>query len=157
MPPAIEGLDHWTYVSRDVDAAQKFYVEVLGATVPKWSAGPPAVVLGGTTIDFFPPDEGGPSPGPMGQHYALRIRLQDYDTWVEHLRARHVPITLACHGPQRMSIYLDDPDGYHLELTLGLPDPETGRREIEKRGLKTYVIPGGFEAGAKREAAATGS
>ena len=34
-----------------------------------------------------------------------------------------------------MSIYVDDPDGYHIELTVPFSDPEIGRREIEKRGI----------------------
>ena len=34
----------------------------------------------------------------------------------------------------RMSIYVDDPDGYHLELTVAF---ETG--EIEKRGLLSSI------------------
>jgi hypothetical protein len=35
-----------------------------------------------------------------------------------------------------MSIYVDDPDGYHLELTVPFEDHEQGRQEIEKRGLR---------------------
>ena len=34
-----------------------------------------------------------------------------------------------------MSIYVDDPDGYHLELTVPFADGELGKREIEKRGI----------------------
>jgi hypothetical protein len=34
-----------------------------------------------------------------------------------------------------MSIYVDDPDGYHIELTVPFDDETVGRREIEKRGL----------------------
>lgn len=146
MPPAIEALDHWTYVSSDIPKARHFYVDVLGAEpIDRPHGGPPAVNIAGTVIDFFPAvDEYVPSPGTRGQHHALRIRLEDYDSWVEHLKAKQVPHELACHGPQRMSIYLEDPDGYHLELTLGI-DAETGRREIEKRGIKRYTIPGGWE------------
>ncbi len=32
-------------------------------------------------------------------------------------------------------MYVDDPDGYHIELTVPFDDLEIGRREIEKRGL----------------------
>jgi hypothetical protein len=39
------------------------------------------------------------------------------------------------HGLHRMSIYVDDPDGYHIELTVVFDDPDVGRREIAKRGL----------------------
>ena len=43
-----------------------------------------------------------------------------------------------------MSIYVDDPDGYHIELTVPFSDPETGRREIEKRGI---AVVQGFQTG----------
>jgi catechol 2,3-dioxygenase-like lactoylglutathione lyase family enzyme len=146
MPPVIEGLEHWTYVSSDIERSRRFYVDVLGAKpVDRPGGGPPAVTLAGNTIDFFPAvDEYQPSPGSRGQHYAFRIRLADYDAWVGHLRAHGLEPLLATHGLQRLSIYVDDPDGYHLELTLGV-DAETGRREIAKRGLRSYSIPGGFD------------
>jgi hypothetical protein len=35
----------------------------------------------------------------------------------------------------RISLYIDDPDGYHIELTVPFDNLEEGRREIEKRGL----------------------
>jgi hypothetical protein len=41
----------------------------------------------------------------------------------------------AAHGSRFLSIYVDDPDGYHIELTVPFDDREEGRREIEKRGL----------------------
>ncbi len=147
MPPAIEALDHWTYVSDDIERARRFYVDVLGAKpLDRPGGGPPAVEIAGHVVDFFPATEKDPpAPGSRGQHHAFRIQLQDYDPWVEHLRAQDVPVMLASHGKHRMSIYVQDPDGYHLELTLGL-DPETGRREIEKRGLRSYTIPHGFDA-----------
>jgi catechol 2,3-dioxygenase-like lactoylglutathione lyase family enzyme len=147
MPPVIEALDHWTYVSRDIEKARRFYIDVLGAEpIDRPGSAPPAIRLAGNVVDFFPAVGGEyePSPGSRGQHYALRIRLEDYDAWAEHLKAHSVPFFQATHGLQRLSIYLEDPDGYHLELTLGV-DAETGRREIEKRGLKSYSIPGGFD------------
>jgi catechol 2,3-dioxygenase-like lactoylglutathione lyase family enzyme len=146
MPPVIEGLEHWTYVSPDIERARRFYIDALGATpLDRPGGAPAAVTIAGNVIDFFPAtDEFPAAPGSRGQHHAFRIRLEDYDTWVDHLRARGVPIDLASHGPQRMSIYLQDPDGYHLELTLGI-DAETGRREIEKRGIRRYTIPTGWD------------
>jgi len=146
MPPTLEALDHWTYVSRDIERARRFYVDALGAKpVDRPGGGPPAVEIAGHVIDFFPSTtDGEPAPGSIGQHHAFRIRLEDYDPWVEHLKAKDVPVMLASHGNRRLSIYVQDPDGYHLELTLGV-DEETGKREIEKRGLRSYTIPGGFD------------
>jgi hypothetical protein len=39
-----------------------------------------------------------------------------------------------------MSIYTDDPDGYHIELTVPFDDLSQGRREIEKRGLMEEAL-----------------
>jgi hypothetical protein len=46
-----------------------------------------------------------------------------------------------------MSIYVDDPDGYHIELTTVLDDRETARQEFEKRGLEVswFQMAGGPE------------
>jgi hypothetical protein len=54
---------------------------------------------------------------------------------VEHLKVHGIAPRLTTHGMGRMSIYLEDPDGYHIELTVPFDDLELGRREIEKRGL----------------------
>jgi catechol 2,3-dioxygenase-like lactoylglutathione lyase family enzyme len=134
--PPIERLEHWTLVSSDVDRTRRFYTEVLGAAMPERSGGPASVVLAGTIIDFFPAnDRQQPQPGGGGQHHAYIIRLEDYDPWVEHFRSLDVPTRLTTHGLGRMSIYVDDPDGYHIELTVPFENQEQGRREIEKRGL----------------------
>ena len=133
--PAIQRLEHWTLVASDVERSKRWYMEVLGADVPQRD-GPTCVDLAGTLIDLFP--SGGdrtPMPGSGGQHHAYIIDLDAYDPWVEHLRANSVRARLTTHGLGRMSIYVDDPDGYHLELTVPFPDEETGKREIESRGL----------------------
>ena len=140
--PPVQRLEHWTLVASDVDRSKRFYVDVLGAKEPERTGGPTSADLAGTIIDLFPAGEGRqPSPGSGGQHHAYIIRLEDYDAWVEHLRAHDVPMLCASHGMGRMSIYVDDPDGYHIELTVPFQDPEQGRREIEKRGLKRYRDP----------------
>jgi len=140
--PAIEGLAHWTCISSDIEKAVQFYVDVLGAQHHvRPSGAPQAVGIAGTNIDFFLATDDEPAaPGPYGQHHALKIRLEDYDRWIEHFNALGVPYFMADHGPQRISLYVDDPDGYHLELTVGV-DEETGKREIEKRGIKTFTSP----------------
>jgi catechol-2,3-dioxygenase len=135
--PPIQRLEHWTLVSRDVERSKQFYMDVLGAEPPERIGGPVSVNLAGTIIDIFPAnDRQQPSPGGGGQHHAYIIALQDYDPWVEHLERHGVATRLTTHGLGRMSIYVDDPDGYHIELTVPFADQEEGRREIEKRGLK---------------------
>jgi catechol 2,3-dioxygenase-like lactoylglutathione lyase family enzyme len=134
--PPVQRLEHWTLVATDVERSKRFYVDVLGAKEPDRTGGPTSVDLAGTLIDLFPAGEGRqPSPGSGGQHHAYIIRVEDYDPWVEHLKAKDVPARLTTHGLGRMSIYVDDPDGYHIELTAPFENNEIGRQEIEKRGL----------------------
>jgi catechol 2,3-dioxygenase-like lactoylglutathione lyase family enzyme len=135
--PPIQRLEHWTLVTNDVERSKRFYTEVLGARPPERVGGPVSVDLAGTLIDLFPSSEGRqPSPGSGGQHHAYIIRLEDYDPWVEHFKAHEVPARLTTHGLGRISIYVDDPDGYHIELTVPFESQEQGKAEIEKRGLK---------------------
>ena len=142
--PPIQRLEHWTLVASDVERSRRFYTDVLGAREPQRQGGPVSVDLAGTLIDIFPTEgDRTPSPGSGGQHHAYIIALDDYDSWVEHFKAQGVKTRLTTHGLGRMSIYVDDPDGYHIELTVPFSDLEAGRREIEKRGLEVvYGVPG---------------
>ena len=141
--PPVQRLEHWTLVANDVERSKRFYVDVLGAKEPDRTGGPTSVDLAGTLIDLFPAGEGRqPSPGSGGQHHAYIIRLEDYDPWVEHLKAHEVPARLTTHGLGRISIYVDDPDGYHIEFTVPFENNEIGRQEIEKRGLMGEVQRG---------------
>ena len=136
VAPPVQRLEHWTLVCSDIERTKRFYTEVLGATLPKRGAGPQSANLAGTLIDFIPASEGRqPSPGSTGQHHAYIIRLEDYDPWVDHLRSHDLPIRLTTHGTERISIYVDDPDGYHLEFTVPIDDESAFHRESAKRGL----------------------
>lgn len=134
--PAIEKLEHWTLVAQDVDRTKRFYLDVLGAREPERAGGPASVKLANTIIDFFPSRDGQqPSPGSGGQHHAYQIPLEAYDPWVEQFKAHEVKVWRTTHGLHRMSVYFDDPDGYHFEFFVQFPDDQVGRQEIEKRGL----------------------
>ena len=91
--------------------------------------------LGGTIIDLFESRGREVRHGGAGQHHAYVIGLEDYDPWVEHLRENDVPVRLTHHGMRRLSLYLEDPDGYTMELFVPFESEEEGRREIEKRGV----------------------
>jgi glyoxylase I family protein len=134
--PPVQRLEHWTLVCSDLEKTKHFYTEVMGAVLPERGAGPLSVNLGGTLIDLFPASEGRqPQPGSNGQHHAYIINLEDYDPWVEHLKGHGLQLRLATHAVERISIYVDDPDGYHLELTVPIESEETFREEAGKRGL----------------------
>ena len=138
--PPVQRLEHWTLVYNDVERSKQFYTEILGAKSPERTGGPTSVNLAGTVIDLFPAsDDWQPSPGSGGQHHAYIIALEDYDPWVEHLNSKGVPMRKTTHGLGRMSIYVDDPDGYHIEFTVPFENSEIGRSEIEKRGLLSEV------------------
>lgn len=134
--PSIERIEHWTLVTSDIDRTKRFYKEVLGATEPDRGGGPVCVELANTLVDFFPAGEGRqPSPGSGGQHHAYVIPAAEYDAWVEQFEKHNVKTRLGTHRFHRMSIYFEDPDGYHFEFFCELPDDETGKREFAKRGL----------------------
>jgi catechol 2,3-dioxygenase-like lactoylglutathione lyase family enzyme len=135
--PPVQRLAHWTLVSTDLERTKRFYTEVLGAQLPEREGpGPATASLAGTTIDFIKAsDIRHPSPGDMGQHHAYLINVEDYDAWVEHLRAQDMNLRLTTHGLEGISIFFDDPDGYHIELAAYFENEDIGRQEIEKRGL----------------------
>jgi catechol-2,3-dioxygenase len=134
--PPVQRFEHWTLVSSDLDRTKHFYTEVLGAQVPERREGPMSVNFANTIIDFFPAAEGRqPSPGSSSQHHAYIIDVADYDAWVEHLEANDVKLRQTTHGLQGISIFFDDPDGYHIELSAPFASDDEARREIEKRGL----------------------
>ena len=133
--PPIQKLEHWTLVASDVERSKRWYMEVLGAEVPQRD-GPTCVTLAGTIIDLFPNQgDRSPSPGSWGQHHAYIIKLEDYDAFVAHFEAVGQQYRRTTHGMGRISIYIDDPDGYHIELTVPFENRDVGRAEIEKRGL----------------------
>jgi catechol 2,3-dioxygenase-like lactoylglutathione lyase family enzyme len=133
--PPIQRLEHWTLVASDVERTKRWFVDVLGAEVPDRN-GPTCVDLAGTIVDIFPTGgDRAPMPGSGGQHHAYIIRLDDFDPWEAHFKAVGQQYRRTTHGMGRISLYVDDPDGYHIELTVPFDNLEEGRREIEKRGL----------------------
>lgn len=140
MAPPVQSFEHWTLVTSDLARSKRFYVDVLGAT-PIEREFPPGVVFGGTTIDMFSAtQEQHPEPGSLGQHHAYGIRLEDFDAWVQHLNKQDVPISIASHT-RHISIYLEDPDGYHFELVVRFNSREEAQAEIDRRGIKHFRNP----------------
>jgi catechol 2,3-dioxygenase-like lactoylglutathione lyase family enzyme len=145
MPaPPVQKLVHFALVTGDIAQTQRWYADVLGAEIPEPEPGfPPRVLFAGTSIDLFP--SGGtspaglpfglPAPGGIGQHHAFVIALDDFDRWTQHLESMGQSYRCAAHGMRFMSIYLDDPEGYHIELTVPFDDEALGQQEIEERGL----------------------
>jgi catechol 2,3-dioxygenase-like lactoylglutathione lyase family enzyme len=134
--PTVLRLDHWTKLTNDMDRCRWFYGEVLGANL-RHGPGPEGAELGGIIIDFFPARDGrAPEPGTNGQHHAYEIRFDDYDAWVQRFESNGITVRRASHGPNIITMYVEDPDGFHLEFFANIDDPERGREEITRRGIR---------------------
>jgi catechol 2,3-dioxygenase-like lactoylglutathione lyase family enzyme len=129
-PPKLLGLDHVVLRVRDLEAALRFYVGMLGCTEERRSDALGLVQLraGASLIDLVPVDSplgrhGGGPPDPSAKnvdHFCLRIEPFDGETLGAHLRAHGVEpgdvgerYGADGHGP---SMYLRDPDGNVVEL-----------------------------------------
>ena len=125
----LAAIDHVVFRVADLDAALRFYIEVLGAAVEKIQ---PEIGLwqlraGTSLIDLVPVDGplgrmGGAPPGREGRnvdHVCFRVFHWDEAAIIAHLARHGIEAEVAQrygaegNGP---SIYLSDPDGNGLEL-----------------------------------------
>ena len=113
------GLDHIVLRVSDQEAAQRFYIDVLGCTLDHVNARISLVQLrfGEQLIDLLP---GRPSAEGL-DHFCLSIRCADLGALRKALEDRGV--TLEGEIVERRgaygtgpSLYLRDPDGYLIEL-----------------------------------------
>ena len=158
--PPIQGFDHITLPAHDLDAAETFYVGVLGAELVRKldretflrdhpdrvgdaDADNSALHLAvkfsdGPELDLFLQknrNKSVPSPHP---HLAMRVDADQLDALAMRLRAANVPID----GPRRLgppgcaSVYFADPSGNTLELvTTSYPGPVLdGPPDVSKLG-----------------------
>jgi len=113
------GLDHIVLRVSDQEAAQRFYIDVLGCTLDQVNARISLVQLrfGEQLIDLLP---GRPSAEGL-DHFCLSIRCADLGTVREALADRGVRLEgelverRGAYGTGP-SLYLRDPDGYLIEL-----------------------------------------
>jgi len=131
---AFLGIGHLTIPVRDLEVAERFYVDLLGGTVLMRVdaeflklAGRPAeprsfhtsIAFGSDTrLDLFPQRNGQPPATAAHPHIAIRVRPESILSLVKHLRDCGIPV----EGPNRLgppghaSAYFNDPFGNHLEL-----------------------------------------
>ena len=125
----LAAIDHVVFRVADLDAALRFYTEVLGATVEKVQEGVGLWQLraGTSLIDLVPLDGplgrmGGAGPGKEARnvdHVCFRVLPWDEQAILAHLAGHGIEAEVAQRygaegeGP---SIYLADPDGNGLEL-----------------------------------------
>lgn len=112
----------------DLEAAKKFYTEVLGLEVITHRAdrhvffrigdGVYLLFNPNTTVKAESTSSGVPTHGAHGPgHVAFRMEEDEYDAWLEHLGKHNVVIEKEYHWPGGgRSIYFRDPAGNSLEL-----------------------------------------
>jgi catechol 2,3-dioxygenase-like lactoylglutathione lyase family enzyme len=118
------GLDHVVFRVKDQQAAQRFYVDVLGCTVDHVNERINLIHLrfGEHYIDLLPATAEAPA-APAGgvDHICLSIRCDDLAKAADELRRRGVRLEgdvvqrRGAYGTGP-SIYLRDPDGHVVEL-----------------------------------------
>lgn len=124
------GLHEMVLEVADLDAATRFYGDVLGLTlVQRWGEDRPAVwfdmgdsaALGLWTrkaaVGAIAGGRGG-----AHVHFALRIPRDTIDTWQERLEALGHAVLRVEFGDGNRSIYVDDPDGNCVELMDAVVD-----------------------------------
>ena len=106
----------------DLEAAERFYSEVLGLpVVERWPHRDAIWVMAGdrTRIGLWRPQVGlAGGRGGVHVHYALHIAEVDYDAAVERLRAHGQEVEEHVFGSYEGSraAYVTDPDGNVVEL-----------------------------------------
>ena len=129
-PLHIRGLNHLAMPVRDRYQAARFYVIALGGELHHESA-PDRVKKGlsralqvgvrlapGVEVDLFEQDYGQPAWNQSHPHCALDVPAEDLEKWAEHLNRWKVPFVgpITRRGTSGAEIYLNDPDGNHLEI-----------------------------------------
>ena len=108
---AIQRIGNVFYRTNDMDAAVRFYTEVLGFGLKlrdgdRWAA----FDAGGTTLAV----EGGAPGGPGGATVSLRV--EDLAALVDDLRSKGAAIGPIEEGPHERKAQLHDPAGNQLVL-----------------------------------------
>jgi catechol-2,3-dioxygenase len=126
----IRGLNHFTMPVRDRYVAARFYSTIFNCELDHESA-PDRVEKGfarslqvgvklcdGVELDLFEQDYGQPAVQQSHPHYAFDVAPDDVPLWVERLRYWQVPFVgpMTRKGTKGCELYLNDPDGNHLEL-----------------------------------------
>lgn len=137
--PQVGAVDHLTIPVHDLQLAQRFYCDILGAdyfmkvddeTFRRYGR-PPApqdgegshhvsVFLGGTTrVDLFLQHSGQPPSGAGHPHIAFHVPPRHLLKWKADLESHGIPTEgpLQLGPPGQASLYFNDPFGNHLEFT----------------------------------------
>ena len=104
----------------DLEAAERFYAEVLGfPVVDRWPGREAIWVMAGdrTRIGLWRPQVGlFGGRGGLHVHFAMQIADSDFDAAVERLEAKCCEVKQTEFEGAGRSAYVDDPDGNVVEL-----------------------------------------
>lgn len=111
------GIDHIVLHVGDPEAAEAFYVDVLGMTVDHGTSGHRFLRCGDQVVGLFRAP-GGSSPEPRQDlnHLALNVEAGSYDDIRARLEAAGVEVS-GRPGDDRC-IYFHDPDGNTLQIVV---------------------------------------
>ena len=125
MSFSVDRIDHVEVLVRDIDAAIRWYGDVLGLTeLRRWDPEPVMIGAGGTMLALFragasaPPATGLPSLKGVGWRLvAWRTTKTGFEAAQRHLSEREIRFRGPIDHGVAWSIYFDDPDGNVLEIT----------------------------------------
>jgi catechol 2,3-dioxygenase-like lactoylglutathione lyase family enzyme len=118
------GIDHLTLPVHDLDLAERFCTQVLGAKVTyrtERSRPMPfiAIAIGNSpSIDLFLQPWGQPAANQPNPHLAFAVKGGDLLDLKQQLIAQYIPVAgpIRFGPPGHGSLYFQDPSGNHLEL-----------------------------------------
>lgn len=127
IPARFKGIDHVVLRSTDIPRTVAFYGQVLGLGVERIldRIGLHQIRCGANLIDIVPVPEGASLAAPADrgiEHLCLRVDAE-LDALLAALEAAGVKVVM---GPMEVygaegfgtSVYINDPDGYQIELKL---------------------------------------
>jgi catechol 2,3-dioxygenase-like lactoylglutathione lyase family enzyme len=135
--PALQGVLETVLYYEDQDAAERFYVDVIGMRLISRQPGRSLFFRAGASVfllfDATATQRGGELPphGARGEgHVCFVVEPTEYEQWKGHLQARGVEILKEVEWPGRdgrerlLSFYFRDPHGNLLEIADGDLWPE---------------------------------
>jgi len=128
MSFAVDRLDHVEVFVRDIDAAIRWYADVLGLTLlHRWEPEPAMIGEGGTMLALFQSKPRSPAATDMrsregvGWHrVAWRTTKAGFEAAQRHLTDHGIRFRGPVDHDIAWSIYFNDSDDNHLEITYYL-------------------------------------
>lgn len=121
MPFTAQRIDHVEVFVRDLEAAARWYREVLGLEeLMRWDPEPVMIGVGGTKLALFQADSSPRKDPGDAPHWHLTAWHTDVDGFAaaqEHLKSLGIPFRGPIDHGRANSVYFDDPDGNPLEIT----------------------------------------